>query len=530
MVYYNPYKKIFRALMRSVRVFISSLFSKRLLLMIIVVLIIMLLHLNVHAESIYQDGYAYRNIKNNGYDQELDCYSFDYRVYNKNGLQEGSVNVPSSIYNKNSWIMFITEYGNIRIFIKENASNTETTNLYCNRIDNNYYWSWTKNSTSITNFTFYDLSPNSSSFTLKKNNSNVSEYWSYYVTPQSILFSKNMNLIYYDRTNNISYDYSSCMDNRVLKTPNLRFYTGTGFRLYLKDFEPFSSSEYIDWDKNYSSDDTVKLYFSVFDINNQTYSTNLQEITLQDYDDDGNLYVDILFSNLQYMNFLDGDYLLFFATYLTNTREMDNLPFNFDTKYSTLDYWRYTYYADSGAGILRAVYEDGTEKPNQDNTSTDEPSQEDTTSQAITELNNTINNQTTIIQEQTNTINDMSDFMQDDNFSSDTITDNMPNSNDFQNITENGFDNIFTTLRNTFTSSNYQDVVFTVPFSNGQTITLPSNLTENIIPIAIINLIQMVYWYFIARFIVKDIASYIEKAKSGDIFNSSDTNIKTDML
>ena len=40
----------------------------------------------------------------------------------------------------------------------------------------------------------------------------------------------------------------------------------------------------------------------------------------------------------------------------------------------------------------------------------------------------------------------------------------------------------------------------------------------------------MVYWYFIARFIVKDIASYIEKAKSGDIFSSSDTNIKTDML
>lgn len=143
---------------------------------------------------------------------------------------------------------------------------------------------------------------------------------------------------------------------------------------------------------------------------------------------------------------------------------------------------------------------------------------------------NAINNQTTKIEEQTNSINNMSDFMQDDDFSSDTITDNMPSSDEFQDITQSGFDNIFTTLRNAFTGENYQDVEFIVPFSNGQKITLPSNLTDNIIPDAIKTLIQMVYWYFIASFIVKDIASYIEKAKSGDIFSSSDTNIKTDML
>lgn len=127
-------------------------------------------------------------------------------------------------------------------------------------------------------------------------------------------------------------------------------------------------------------------------------------------------------------------------------------------------------------------------------------------------------------------INELNEFLSDTTTDNNTITDNMPSSNEYQDITESGFDNIFTTLRNTFTSTNYTDVVFTVPFSNGQTITLPSNLTENIIPNAIKVLIQMVYWFMISRFIVKDIAKYIENAKSGDIFNSSDTNIKTDML
>lgn len=51
MVYYNPYKQIWKAFIRAIRVFISSLFSKRLLFIIIVALVIMLLHLNVHAAT-----------------------------------------------------------------------------------------------------------------------------------------------------------------------------------------------------------------------------------------------------------------------------------------------------------------------------------------------------------------------------------------------------------------------------------------------------------------------------------------------
>lgn len=164
------------------------------------------------------------------------------------------------------------------------------------------------------------------------------------------------------------------------------------------------------------------------------------------------------------------------------------------------------------------------------NTEGGETEKENQTVNAINGLNTSIDNQTTKIEEQTNAINNMSDFIQDDTYTTDSIVDNMPNSELYNDITESGFDNIFTVLRNTFTSSNYTDVVFTVPFSHNQTITIPSDLTERIVPDLILNLIQIVYWFLIARFILKDISKYIENAKSGDIFSTSDTNIKTDML
>lgn len=127
-------------------------------------------------------------------------------------------------------------------------------------------------------------------------------------------------------------------------------------------------------------------------------------------------------------------------------------------------------------------------------------------------------------------IDDLNNFLNDDNVNSSEITDNMPNSDDYENITQSGFDNIFTTLRNTFTGTVTQDIVLDIPFSNGQTIILSSDVVSNVLPSSLVVIIQSVYWFFISRFIVKDIALYIDKAKSGDIFESSDTNIKTDML
>lgn len=129
-----------------------------------------------------------------------------------------------------------------------------------------------------------------------------------------------------------------------------------------------------------------------------------------------------------------------------------------------------------------------------------------------------------------NGVSNIDSFLNDDKTDTSTITDNMPSAPDLENPTENGFNNIFDTLRSAFTGQNYRDLEFEIPFTNGKKITIPSNLTEQHVPTTIVVLIRMVYWFFISRFIVKDIAGYVEKAKSGDIFDSKESNIKTDML
>lgn len=120
----------------------------------------------------------------------------------------------------------------------------------------------------------------------------------------------------------------------------------------------------------------------------------------------------------------------------------------------------------------------------------------------------------------------------DDDFSSsiEDFLDKLPGSDDYNDTTSNFFDTFFNTLKSAFTGGQASDIVFTVPFSNGQNIVISSDLTENIVPVAIASLIRAFYWFIICRFIVKDIAKYIEKIKSGDILSKSDTNIKTEML
>lgn len=355
----------------------------------------------VQADSTYTDGYAYKQVKDEGYEQETDTYLFSYRIYTPNGLKEGSLHIPATAYNSNKWYLRYNSNDTVAIIVDTTSSSVRT--LYFRAYNNdNYYYTYSKTGWTMGNYKYWVKQKNSDVFT--DGGSYTGEFKiGEIVTPQSILYMKNMTFEYvdYPSGNSFTSQDSAILENRVLKTPSLIYYTGTGFRLYLNEFEPYDSTEYQDLEIDYSTIDTVKLYFSVYDLNNKTYTTQLTEKELQDYDEEGNLYVDILFSDLPYMNRLDGDYILFFATYLTNTRAYNNSSFNFITRYDTLDYWRYTYYADSGAGILRAVYEDGTEKPNQDNTSTVEPSQDDKTVSAIDKQTVKIEEQTQAIEENT---------------------------------------------------------------------------------------------------------------------------------
>lgn len=540
MVYYSPYKQIWRAFIRAIRIFTSSLFSKRLLLMIIVALVIMLLHLNVNADSYYQDGAAYRHVSQPVYNNDSDTYDIEYCIYNYGGLHNDVVKIPSEIYNKNCWFLYVDNNGICKIYT--NTTNATSGTYYTVYYNNYYYMGWT---TSIFNgnqsLYTYDFANETFSLTQTWSGGTAKNYFSdstLLITPNSVLYTHNCSLSYYDDASRNSYDYKSSYfeDLAILEVPNLQLIPDFCFRFLANDFY---SSE-IDNPTHIIRRTLSKIHLIVYDINNDTEVT--RDSSLLSYaqfidNGEGRYYFDINFDDyFTYMNIIDGDYLLAFGTTLTSVIH-PYLPFNtnynkfdFITNYYTFDYFRYKYNSTTCTGVLIPVYSDGTPKPGYSLEDNNSSTNQDENIIAINNITNTINNQTTIIQEQTNTINDMSNFMQDDSFSSDSITNNMPNSDNFNDITSNGFDNIFTTLRNTFTSDNYQDVEFVVPFSNGQKIIIPSNLTENIIPIAVKTLIQMVYWYFIARFIVKDIASYIEKAKSGDIFSSSDTNIKTDML
>lgn len=160
----------------------------------------------------------------------------------------------------------------------------------------------------------------------------------------------------------------------------------------------------------------------------------------------------------------------------------------------------------------------------------------DNMAEQMGELNNTMNEVNSSVQQVgeavdkvNESITETNDFLQDSSFSQDSITDNMPSNSSVNDTTSASLDNIFTMLRNSFTGTDLKDFVFVVPFSE-QEIVIPYDITLNIVPDVIKNLIQMVYYFVISRFIYKDIVAYFDKMKSGDIVSATDTNIKADML
>lgn len=73
-------------------------------------------------------------------------------------------------------------------------------------------------------------------------------------------------------------------------------------------------------------------------------------------------------------------------------------------------------------------------------------------------------------------------------------------------------------------------IVIPIPFTD-KNITIPNDLVfSRINGTFVLTIIQLFWWYIIGRFIVKDIISYIDRLKSGEIISHTDTNIKADML
>lgn len=106
-------------------------------------------------------------------------------------------------------------------------------------------------------------------------------------------------------------------------------------------------------------------------------------------------------------------------------------------------------------------------------------------------------------------------------------------SNNTQDPTESGVNNIFSTLQSAFTTGTAQDIVVPVPFTN-KTFTIPANLTINVLNGSqfswVKTIIEAFWWYIIAKFIVQDISNKVRGIKSGNVENIQNDNIKEEML
>lgn len=172
----------------------------------------------------------------------------------------------------------------------------------------------------------------------------------------------------------------------------------------------------------------------------------------------------------------------------------------------------------SNTDVVNAVT--NTSEQTQNIISTTSAETQNTISSTSAETQNLITNQTQQSQAQYN------------DFTNTTMNDNdidLPTENN-QDITSSGFDSIFTSMYNVFTTDNAPDIVLPIPYANENITISPSVISSMIGNNVIVSFIQAWYWFIVAYYIYKDVQKVIEKIKDGSIASSSDTNIKTEML
>ena len=230
----------------------------------------------------------------------------------------------------------------------------------------------------------------------------------------------------------------------------------------------------------------------------------------------------------QYIVVRNGSTISFDITLRGNGENLNVLNYNLGTyTLSLTSQEETTINEDSNKEIISSLYNTGQEINNSINQQTT-IIQEQTN--AINNQTNAINNQTDKIEEQTNAINEQTDYLQDDTINNNSIYLPQDNSND---ITQDGLNGIFTTIYNAFCTGQAQDIVFPIPFTN-KNITLQANYVRNMLTNSnstwVITIIEAFWWFLISRYIIKDITNKITKIKSGNIEDIETTNIKGDML
>lgn len=140
------------------------------------------------------------------------------------------------------------------------------------------------------------------------------------------------------------------------------------------------------------------------------------------------------------------------------------------------------------------------------------------------EIKNEVTKQGTEIN---NSVNNVNTSINNSDVSADSSTLPGDNTND---ITSDGFNNLFNKIYNTFTTGTAKDLVITVPFTGKSFVVNTANVYGGADLGIVKTLIQSFWWFSISYFIVQDIGKKINKIKSGDIEHVENDNIKEDLL
>lgn len=131
------------------------------------------------------------------------------------------------------------------------------------------------------------------------------------------------------------------------------------------------------------------------------------------------------------------------------------------------------------------------------------------------------------IQNSTDKINDNIN----NNDTSEVDTSGITNSDTTVDITQDGFNSIFTTLQTYFTSNNGGSMVLTIPFVNKSITISKSTVYGHFSGLSTVENLASIVWYFvISLYIVKQVQKMINKIKSGNLEDVVDNNIKADIL
>lgn len=137
------------------------------------------------------------------------------------------------------------------------------------------------------------------------------------------------------------------------------------------------------------------------------------------------------------------------------------------------------------------------------------------------------------IDETNEQLEQMNEFFNSD--TTPTVTNNDLPSDNLTDITQSGFDGIFTKIYNKTTNGQVEFIQITIPYLN-YTFYFASDFLENLIynqsfiqGYTLRTFIQLIWCFFIFRYIVLDVYKYINDFKNGNI-SKTDTNIKADML